>query len=71
LAEKSMSGATIQRKLLLTHQQRLAPVYREKDSHYQYRIDSIIDLVTRQMEISLQEIDEFQIDEFLRKFDFF
>lgn len=72
MAEKSMSGAIIvHRRLVLTQQQRLAPVYREKDPHYAYRVDGIIEVVTRQMEIPLQEIDEYQIDEFLRRMDFF
>ena len=72
MAEKSMSGAIVNhRKLFLTQQQRFAPLYLEKDSHYSYRVDGIIEVVTRQMEIPLQEIDEYQIDEFLRNIDFF
>ena len=60
LAEKSMSGAiVVHRKLVLTQQQRFAPLYLDKDPHYTYRVDGIIEVVTRQMEIPLQEIDEY------------
>ena len=43
-----MSGATtVQRRLVLTHQQKFAPLYLEKDPQYSYRVDGIIEVVTR------------------------